>query len=46
VHIRDIRKNYYNGALEIKSWYTTARVEKDLKDIFGLNAQIFRWDEK
>ena len=40
--LSDIRKNHYAGVLEIKSWYTVAKVEKQLKDIFGLNAQIFR----
>lgn len=39
-----IRKNHFNGTLEMKSWYTTARVEEELKKKFGLNAQIFRWD--
>lgn len=42
--IGDIRKKHIDGSLEIKSWFTTARVEKELKDIYGLNAQIFRWD--
>ena len=43
--IGDIRKKHYNNALEIKSWYKTSRVEKDLKEKYGLNAQIFRWDK-
>lgn len=46
MRIGAIRKSHYNGVLEIKSWYTTARVEEDLKTFFGLQAQIFRWDEK
>lgn len=40
--IGDVRKLHNNGALEIKSWYTVALVEKELKEDFGLNAQIFR----
>jgi hypothetical protein len=43
-HIGDIRKRHYNGVLEIKSWYTTGRVEQDLKDLFDLNVQILRHD--
>jgi hypothetical protein len=37
-----IRSNHYKGVLEIKSWYTVAKVEKQLKDLFGLYAQVFR----
>lgn len=44
MRISDIRKSHYNGVLEIKSWQTIAKVEKELKDVFGLNAQIFRHD--
>jgi hypothetical protein len=43
--IGDIRKTHINGPFEIKTWYTTAQVEKDLKEVYGLNAQIFRWDK-
>jgi hypothetical protein len=32
------------AVLEIKSWDTTASVEQKIKDIFGLNVQIFRYD--
>jgi hypothetical protein len=28
--IGDIRKNHYSGALEIKSWHSTAKVEMEL----------------
>lgn len=44
LRIADIRKRHYNGVLEIKSWYTTGRVEQDLKDLFDLNVQILRHD--
>jgi hypothetical protein len=44
--VGDIRKSHYSGALEIKSWHSTAKVEKELEAVFGLHAQIFRWDEK
>lgn len=37
-----VRKVHVNGAMEIKSWYTVARVEIELREKFGLNAQIFR----
>ncbi|MGE5520916.1 MAG: hypothetical protein ACM3VS_13375 [Candidatus Dadabacteria bacterium] len=43
--IGDIRNVHINGPFEIKSWYTTAMVEKELKEVYGLNAQIFRWDK-
>ena len=46
IRLADVRKNHYSGVLEIKSWHTTARIEKELKDVFGLNAQIFRQDGK
>ena len=42
--IGNIRKKHFNGVLEIKSWDTTASVEEKLKEIFGLNAQIFHYD--
>lgn len=42
--IGDIRKNHYNGFLEIKSWHTTCMVEKEINTMFGLNAQVFHWD--
>ena len=44
--IGDVRKLHANGVLEIKSWYTVARVEEELKERFGLNAQIFRRNPK
>jgi hypothetical protein len=44
--VGEVRKTYQNGALEIKSWYTVARVEKDLKEQYGLNAQVFRSNAK
>lgn len=40
--IGDIRKKSYSGALEIKSWYKTSKIKQDLKDLYGLNVQIFR----
>jgi hypothetical protein len=42
--IGTIRRKHTNGVLEIKSWDTTASVEKQLKEVFDLNAQIFRYD--
>src|SRR6476660_6832591 len=42
----DVRKLHNNGAMEIKSWYTVALVEKELKEAYGLNAQIFRCTTK
>lgn len=38
----DVRRNHQNGSLEIKSWYTVARVERELREGYGLNAQVFR----
>ena len=45
VLIGDIRKKHLNDVYEIKSWFPVAKVESDLKDKFGLFAQIFRFDE-
>lgn len=42
--IGNIRTKHVNGVVEIKSWDKAADVEQKLKDIFGLNAQIFRYD--
>lgn len=43
--IEYIRHYHYNGALEIKSWFSAARVEQELKEMFDLNAGIFRTGE-
>ena len=40
--IGEIRKLHRNGELQIMSWYSVAKVESELKTVFGLNAQIFR----
>ena len=40
--IGNVRKKSYSGILDIKSWYKTARVKQELKELFGLNVQIFR----
>lgn len=45
-YVGEVRKTHQNGALEIKSWYTVARVEKDLKEQYGLHAQVFRSNAK
>jgi hypothetical protein len=42
--IGSIREKHYNGILEIKSWDTTASVERKMKDTFDLNTQVFRYD--
>lgn len=42
--IGHIRRKHRNGELEIKSWDTTASIEQKMKDQFGLNIQIFRYD--
>lgn len=42
--IGSIRKKHANGVLEIKSWDTTATVEKKIKEMFDLNVQVFRYD--
>lgn len=44
IRISNIRHKHVNGVVEIKSWDTIATVEKKMKDIFDLNAQIFRYD--
>ena len=40
--ISAIRKIHRAGVLEIKSWYTVAKVQKLLRDQFGLYVQILR----
>jgi hypothetical protein len=40
--IGDIRTKSRSGILEIKSWDKTSKVKDELKDLFGLNVQIFR----
>lgn len=37
-----IRRLHNVGELEILSWYSTGRVERDFKEKFGLNVQVFR----
>ena len=44
--VADVRNVHENGELEIKSWFTVSKVERDLKKKFGLNAQIFRTNKK
>jgi hypothetical protein len=39
--VGDIRKNHNAGVFDIKSWYKTGQVEQQLRDLFGLYAQIF-----
>ena len=41
-NVGQVRRNHSEGALEIKSWYTVGRVEKEFSDKFGLNVQVFR----
>src|SRR4051794_32966043 len=40
-NIGEIRTNHNSGFFDIKSWYKTGRVEQELRDHFGLYAQIF-----
>lgn len=40
--IGNIRKNHNMGALEIKSWHTVDKVERELRELYGLHAQVFR----
>ena len=40
--IGTIRQNRKQGFLDIKSWHTVSRIEKEFKDRFGLNVQVFR----
>jgi hypothetical protein len=44
VRIEYVRQYHYNGVLEIKSWFPVAKVEKELKELFDLNAHICRVD--
>ena len=40
--IGEIREIHLEGGLEIKSFYTVDRVERDFKEKFDLNVQVFR----
>lgn len=40
--IADICNLHHSGNVEILSWYTTGRVEREFKEKFGLNVQVFR----
>lgn len=40
--IGSIRKKHDPGLLEIRSSYQTGKVERDFRELFGLNVQIFR----
>jgi hypothetical protein len=37
-----IRRKHDPGNLEIYSWFTTGRVERDFENKFGLHVQVFR----
>ena len=41
--IGNIRKIHDRGEFVIKSWFQIGKVEQDLKDIFGLHVQVFRY---
>ena len=38
----EIRRKSNSGTLEIKSWEKTSKLKQDLKDLYGLNVQVFR----
>jgi hypothetical protein len=40
-----IRKTHGAGYLEILSWYTVARLEKEFREQFGLPVQVFRKEQ-
>jgi hypothetical protein len=40
-----IRKTHGAGYLEILSWYTVARLEKEFREQFGLPIQVFRKEQ-
>ena len=40
--LSEIRKKSSSGILDIKSWEKTSKLKQDLKDLYGLNAQVFR----
>lgn len=40
--IGEIRACSRSGIMDIKSWDKTSKVKQELKDLFGLNVQIFR----
>jgi hypothetical protein len=40
--IGSVRRRHNKGALEIKSWYSVAKVERELRDLYDLHAQILR----
>jgi hypothetical protein len=38
----EVRRNYMQGDMDVKSWNKTGEVERALKEKFGLNVQVFR----
>jgi hypothetical protein len=39
--IGEIRKEHNKGFLEIKSWYSTSKVEQEFREHYGLQVHIF-----
>jgi hypothetical protein len=44
-HIGVLRKTHGAGYLEILSWYTVTRLEKEFRERFGLPVQVFRKEQ-
>lgn len=42
LRVGDVRKKHPHGPLEIKSWFRTGDLEQDLREKFGLHAQVCR----
>jgi hypothetical protein len=40
--IADIRTKPNSGTLDIKSWEKTSKLKHELKEVYGLNVQVFR----
>ena len=40
--IADVRKLHNRGLFEIKSWDSANRVEVEIRNVFGLNVQLFK----
>jgi len=42
IKLGQVRRHHNQGELELKSWYTVNRTEKDFRERFGLNVKVFR----
>lgn len=44
--IGEVSRRHKQDLLEIKSWYQAAKVEHDLRKLYGLNVRIFKFENE